>query len=85
MSRKRKDSQFRCIKMSMNASKNFLLRRISSLPHSEDFRLQMYKELFIPTTHWGTTRGYYGLMIINPKKCLFVLFCAYLLVTLPPK
>ena len=28
----------KCSNMSMNASKNFLLRRISSLPHSEDFR-----------------------------------------------
>ena len=28
----------KCSNMSMNASKNFLLRRISPLPHSEDFR-----------------------------------------------
>ena len=59
----------KCSNMSMNASKNFLLQRILSLPHSEDFRLQMYKELFIPTTHGGTTRGYYGLNK-NIKKAL---------------
>ena len=31
------------------------------------FRVQRYKEVFIPTTHVGTTRGYYGLNI-NIKK-----------------
>ena len=45
MSRKT-DSQFRCINMSRNASKNFLLRRISSLPLLEDFRCKCRVRLF---------------------------------------
>ena len=31
-----------------------------TLPHLEGFRMQSYKELLVPTTHGGTTRGYYG-------------------------